>query len=73
MPNSAMPDAMPANSERVTVVLDTSRASIARALMRTPYCSRISEAKPLPVTQPMRAAVSCATMSSRHMMGTVHS
>ena len=73
MPNSAKPDAMPANSDSVTVALETSRASMATTVGRMPYCSRMSEAKPLPVTQPMRAAVSCTTMSNRHMTGTVHS
>ena len=72
-PKSPSPEAMPANSESVTVVLETSRASMARALRRTPNCSRMSEAKPLPVTQPTRAAVSCATMSRKHMTGTVQS
>ena len=73
MPKRAKPEAMPANSESVTVVFEMRSASIANVLMRTPNCSRMSEAKPLPVTQPMRAAVSCATMSRRHMTGTVQS
>ena len=72
-PKRPRPDAMPANSDSVTVVLEISSASMASALMRTPNCSRIRDAKPLPVTQPMRAAVSCATMSKRHMTGTVQS
>ena len=72
-PKSPRPEAMPANSESVTVVFEISSASMARAERRTPNCSRMSDAKPLPVTQPMRAAVSCATMSSRHMTGTVQS
>mgnify|MGYP001777921583 CR=1 FL=1 len=71
--NSASAEAMPANSESVTVVLETRRASIARAERRTPNCSRISDARPLPVTQPMRAAVSWATISRKHMTGTVQS
>ena len=64
---------MPANSESVTVVLEISSASMARALPRTPKRSRMSDAKPLPVTQPMRAAVSCTTISRKHMTGTVQS
>ena len=68
-PKSCMPEAMPANSESVTVVLLTMRASMANALLRTPNCSRMSAAKPLPVTQPMRAAVSCTTMSRKHITG----
>ena len=73
MPKSPMAEAMPANSERVTVVLAARTASIASAERRTPYCSRMSDAKPLPVTQPMRAAVSWATMRRKHMRGMVHS
>ena len=72
-PNRPRPDAMPANSDSVTVVFEISSASMASALRRTPNCSRIRDAKPLPVPQPMRAAVSCATMSKRHMTGTVQS
>ena len=72
-PNSCMPEAMPANSESVTAVFETISASIANALRRTPYCSRMRAAKPLPVTQPMRAAVSCTTMSRKHITGIDHS
>ena len=72
MPKSAKPEAMPANSESVTVALETSSASMATTDGRTPYCSRMSDAKPLPVTHPIRAAVSWTTMSNRHMTGTVH-
>ena len=70
-PNNCMPEAMPANSESVTAKFDTISESIATALTRTPKCSRMSDAKPFPVAQPMRADVSCTTMSSTHMMGTV--
>ena len=72
-PKRPRPEAMPANSESVTVVLEISSASMARALPRTPKRSRMSDAKPLPVTQPMRAAVSCTTISRKHMTGTVQS
>ena len=47
--------AMPANSATVTVPLATSKISMAKAVHLTPNCSRISSAKPLPVTTPMRA------------------
>ena len=46
---------------------------MASAERRTPKRSRIREAKPLPVTQPMRAAVSCTTMSKSAMMGRIQS
>ena len=72
-PNRPRPDAMPANSDSVTVVFEINSASMASALMRTPNCSRIKDAKPLPVTQPMRAAVSCATMSPMFLLGTIGS
>ena len=72
-PNSAKPLAMPANSEMVTAVLAMSSAAMASALLRTPKRSRMSEAKPLPVTHPQRAAVSCTTMSSTAMSGSIHS
>ncbi len=72
-PKSAMAEAMPANSESVTMVLETNSASMATAVRRTPNCSRMRDAKPLPVTHPMRAAVSCTTMSRKHMTGTVQS
>ena len=72
-PNSARPLAIPANSEMVTAVFAMSSAPIARALLRTPNFSRMSEAKPLPVTQPQRAAVSCTTMSSSAITGSIHS
>ena len=73
MPNSAKPLAMPANSEMVTAVLAMSSAIMASAVLRTPNFSRMSEAKPLPVTQPQRAAVSCTTMSSNAITGSIHS
>ena len=72
-PKSLRPEAMPANSDTLTAKLDTHRLSIAMAEMRMPNFSRMREANPLPVAQPMRAAVSCTTMSRRHIRGTVHS
>ena len=44
----------------------------ASAVLRAPNFSRISEAKPLPVTQPQRAAVSCTTMSNSAITGSIH-
>lgn len=72
-PKRARPLAIPANSEMVTAVLAISSAAMASTLLRTPKRSRMSEAKPLPVTQPQRAAVSCVTMSSTVMTGSIHS
>lgn len=73
MPKSASPLAIPANSEMVTAVLATSNAAMASTLRRTPNFSRMSEARPLPVTQPQRAAVSCTTMSSSVITGSIQS
>ena len=72
-PKSASPLARPANSEMVTAVFAISSAIMANELLRTPYFSRMSEAKPLPVTQPHRAAVSCTTMSSTAITGRIQS
>ena len=72
-PSSSIPEAMPANSESVTVVFEMMSASMARALFLMPNCSRMSEAKPLPVAHPIRAAVSCTTMSKKQVIGTVQS
>ena len=41
----------------------TSTDAVEKNAQRTPYCSRISSASPLPVTAPIRAAISCTTMS----------
>ena len=64
---------MPANSENVVATLPMSSASMASAVRRMPKRSRMSAAKPLPVTAPMRAAVISTTISSTHMMGMTHS
>ncbi len=71
-PNISMPEAMPANSENVVATLPTRSASMAKAAMRMPKRSRMSAAKPLPVTAPMRPAVVSTTASSTHMMGMTH-
>ena len=60
-PKRARPLAIPANSEMVTAVLAINSAAMASTLLRTPKRSRISDARPLPVTQPQRAAVSCVS------------
>ena len=73
IPNSAMPLAMPANSDSVTAVFETSNAPIASAVRRMPKRSRMSDENPFCVTRPMRAADSCTTMSSSAMSGIIHS
>ena len=72
-PNISMPEAMPANSENVVQTLPMSSASMASAVSLMPKDSRMSAAKPLPVTAPIFAAVISTTMSSTHMIGMTHS
>ena len=72
-PNISMPEATPANSEKVVATLPMSSANIASAVRRMPKLSRISAEKPLPVTTPMRVAVVCTTISKMHMTGMIHS
>ena len=71
-PNISIPEAMPANSENVVATLPMSKASMASEARRMPKRSRMSAAKPLPVTAPMRVAVVCTTTRSRHMIGMIH-
>ena len=40
----------------------TAPRTVEKSDQRGPYCSRISSASPLPVTAPIRAAISCTTM-----------
>ena len=54
---------MPANSVALMAVLMKKSAAIAKNVMRTPKFSRMSPARPLPVTAPIRPAISCTTMS----------
>jgi hypothetical protein len=49
---------MPTNSEMQIPMFATSTDTVANDDQRTPYCSRISSASPLPVTAPIRAAIS---------------
>jgi hypothetical protein len=55
IPNSPPAAAMPANFAMVTAPLATSGTNMAGAVQRTPNCSRISSARPFPVTEPSRA------------------
>ena len=53
---------MPTNSEMQMPRFATSTATVERSDQRGPYRSRISSARPLPVTAPIRAAISWTTM-----------
>ena len=65
--------AMPANSLRMLPKLMTISASIMRKVMRKPNSSRIRSLRPLPVTAPMRDAISCTTISAIVVGIIVHS
>ena len=60
---------MPANSADVVNVFITNSPSIVISAIRTPNSSRMRAERPLPETTPMRAAISCTTMSAT-VMGT---
>ena len=53
--------ATPENSATVVPKFATSRASMANAVTFRLNFSRMSAARPLPVTAPMRAPISCVT------------
>ena len=53
-------------------MLAISTEVVANSDQRTPYCSRISSARPLPVTAPMRAAISWTTISETVMTTIIH-
>jgi len=57
-PKISMAAAIPANSAIVVAALLASSMSIARKVGRTPKRSRMSAAKPLPVTAPILPAIS---------------
>ena len=61
-PNSPMLPAMPINSPTTLPKLVMRMPSIMRNVIRRPYSSRIRSLKPLPVTAPMRAHISCTTI-----------
>ena len=65
--------AMPENSAVVVPKFATSRASIANAVTLRLNCSRMSAARPLPVTAPMRAPISCVTARMGVISSSSHS
>ena len=54
----------PTNSENVVPRFATRSASTTNDVMRTPKRSRTRSEKPIPVTEPSRAHISCTTMSA---------
>ena len=64
---------MPANSATLVAALLASSTIIAKSVGRTPNRSRMSAANPLPVTAPMRAAISCTMTSENVITRIIHS
>jgi hypothetical protein len=73
IPNSARLPAIPANSATTLPKLVSTSPAISRNVMRKPNSSRIRSLKPLPVITPMRAVISCTTISARVIGIIVHS
>ena len=73
MPNSSRLLATPANSATTLPKLVTTSASIRKNVTRKPNSSRIRSLSPLPVTAPIRDAISCTTTSAIVIGIIVHS
>ena len=71
-PKSCSDAAMPANSATLVAALDVSRQAMAKIVGRMPKRSRIRAANPLPVTAPMRAAISCTTTRENVITRIIH-
>ena len=63
----------PANSATTLPKFVTMSATMRKNVARRPKRSRIRSLRPLPVTAPMRAAISCTTMSATVIGIIVHS
>src|SRR5689334_22003851 len=72
-PNSSRLLAIPANSATTFDQLSTTSVSIRKNVMRNPNSSRMRSLRPLPVTAPMRDAISCTTISATVIGIMVHS
>ena len=65
--------AMPVNSVMTLVKLTITSRIITINVIRSPNSSRIRSLRPLPVTTPMRAHISCTTISASVIGIMVHS
>ena len=72
-PKISMLAATPANSLTVLARLANRKMPMISAVRRTPRLSRIRSARPLPVTTPSRALISCTMISARATSGIIHS
>ena len=73
MPASPSAAPTPTKSEMQMPMLAIRTAVVASTDQRIPYSSRISSAKPLPVTTPMRAASFCTIASDTVIRTITHS
>jgi hypothetical protein len=64
---------IPTKSETQMPRFAASTASVASTDQRRPYCSRINSASPLPVTAPMRAAITWTVASETVIRTIIHS
>ena len=64
IPKIPMPLAMPANSAAMLPRSASPNTTMVKKVMRRPNSSRIRSESPLPVTAPMRAAISCTTINA---------
>ena len=64
MPNIPRPDARPANSAAMLPRSARPSTAIVKKVMRRPNSSRMRSERPLPVTAPIRAAISWTTMGA---------
>ena len=65
--------ATPANSLTVFARLAMTMMPMMMAVRRTPRLSRIRSARPLPVTTPSRALISCTMIKASASSGMIHS
>ena len=70
--NSSSALATPAKFAMTFVKFATTSSVMSANVGRRPNSSRMRSDRPLPVTAPMRAFISCVTTSSRAMGGSVH-
>ncbi len=73
MPKTPMPEASPANSAAMLPKSASPSTVMVKNVMRRPNSSRIRSESPLPVIAPMRAAISCTTISAMVVGISVHS
>ena len=64
IPNSSRLLATPANSATMLPKFVTTSATMRKKVTLNPNSSRMRSLRPLPVTAPMRAAISCTTTSA---------